>query len=112
MRREDDFIFFKLGDEQDPQYMHKVLTAHFHYERLQTTRRWFVGMLAVLGASLWAFTVWPTLVSQRVHSFAVQLFCGALVATVITGALEFRWYRLRATLMRGHQSLDERRPTP
>jgi hypothetical protein len=112
MRREDDFIFFKVGDEPDPQYVHKVLTAHFHYERLQTTRRWFVGLLAVLGASLWLFTMWPSLVPQRIHWLTMQLFCGALVVTVITGALEYRWYRLRVTLLRGHQSPDERPPTP
>jgi len=111
MRAEEDFIYFKVGDQRDPQHLRKVLTAHFHFERLRQARRYFITVLALLGAALWLLAVWPGVVSKETRSIGLQLWGFCMAATLILSGLELKWYLRRARLMRENPPSDEH-PSP
>ena len=111
MRAEEDFIYFKVGERGDPDYLRKVLTAHFNYERLRQARRYFMGVLAVLGAGLWLLAAWPGAVSKETRSIGLELWGLCMAATLILGGLELKWYLRRARLMRENPPSDEH-PSP
>jgi len=112
MSTDPDFIHFKLGENPHSQYLRHVLTAHFNYERLRGTRRFFVGVLALLGAGLWLLTLWPAAISPHTKSVGLELWGLCMMATLVTATLELKWYRRRAQLMRDNQRPDEREPSP
>lgn len=112
MAHEPDLIHFKLGDHRDPDYLRKVLTAHFNHERMRSTRRFCVGLLAILGAGLWLSAIWPGLLPARVHTVGVQLWGFCMVGTVAVGIFEWKWYRRRERLMRDNESPDHDRHSP
>ena len=95
-----DFLYFKLGEERNPEFLRKVLTAHFNYERMRTVRRFFVAVVAVLSLGLWLAAVWPGGISKHTRSVGLELWCLCTMTTVIVGCFEFRWYRRREQLRR------------
>jgi hypothetical protein len=112
MPRDPDFIQLQVGENADPQHLREVLSAQLDYQRLRNLRRYFVAVLALLGAGLWLLTIWPAAVSKQTRTYGLELWglCGA--ATLFAALLEFKSYRRRAKLLRQNPPPDERKPTP
>jgi hypothetical protein len=113
MPPEPDFLHIKLGGSPDPKFLRKVLIAHFKHQRLQAGRRFFIGVLALLGGGLWLVTRWPGLVAPRVRSLGLELWALCLIVTLTLGVREGIWRRRRDRLMRANLMPDhDRKPSP
>jgi hypothetical protein len=98
--RRPELLHLDLGQNRDPDLLRNVVSAHLLYERMRTYRRFFVGVLAALGAAFWLAAVWPRSISKETRSLGIEVFALCLITTVIVGALEFKWHRRRARLIR------------
>ena len=90
-------VNFSIPEERDPQLSREKLRAflvsHVAYVSMRGAREKLIYALATLGLLAWLMVIWPRSMPGVLQEF-VKIFCGVLLfATLVTGFLEWSWYR-------------------